>query len=72
MKESFKKKLIRSGLTWAGDVVRLGDGDVEIRCDGRTALRDLERVGEECSTTVKDIITCRLLIGKVVRERRTL
>ena len=54
MKDSFKKKLLRSRLKWAGHVERMGDdklakrtdfqkvegkgGEVDRECDGRTAL----------------------------------
>ena len=43
-------------------------GEEEGECDGRTALRGLERVGGERRTTVRDRRCCRLLIENVVKE----
>ena len=70
---------------WCGKNWRwkTGRADIEIRCretggkedmecNGRTALRDIWKGGGEWRTTAKDIITWRLLIEKVVREKRTL
>ena len=67
VEDSFKKKLLRSRLKWAGHVERMGDDNIDSKrsdvegkggeedreCDGRTALRDLERVGGEWRTTAK-------------------
>ena len=80
VKESFKKKLVRSRLKWARHVERMRDGKMaESRCPergGKTEARkaedcvkrDLERVGGEWRTAAKDR-SWRLLIEAIVRER---
>ena len=42
-------------------------GEEDRECDGRTAIRDLERVGGEWRTTAKG--SWRLVIKNVVREK---
>ena len=66
VKESFKKKLVRSWLKWAGQVDRMGDEKLAKRADAQKVegkgrrgrprredcvKRDLERVGGEWRTT---------------------
>ena len=59
VKESFKKKMVRSGLKWVGHVGRMGDekgretGE-EDREHENCIKRDLERVGGEWRTTVTE------------------
>ena len=71
VKESLKKKLVRSGLTWAGDMERMGDEKRAKRADAQNmegkmrrgrpklrwgiALSDLERVGEKLRKKATDI-----------------
>ena len=73
-KDSFKKKLVRSRLKWAGHVERKGDEklakgadaqkvkgkeDKEGReCDGRTVLREIQKDGEENGEDQQQIKDC--------------
>ena len=70
VKDSFKKKLVRSRLTRAGHVERRGDekltkrtdaqkmdgegGEEDRNCDGDCIKRDVERMGEECRNRATD------------------
>ena len=77
VKESFKTKLVRSRLKWAGHVERMGDGKLAKESDakkgegkGGEEHRECDgKIGKRMEIAAKDRRSWRLLIENIVIQK---